>query len=82
MITLTDSQMPNPTTITINVLNNPPVYDAPVPLAPLYAPLTIPLNSIKSIPVPQFHDPDGSDCLVYISEASKVTATDDVIAYS
>ncbi len=66
VITLSDTNAPTSYTITINVLNNPPVYDSPVPPAPIYQSLTIPLNSVKSIVVPPFHDPDGSDCYVYI----------------
>jgi hypothetical protein len=53
-------------TITINVSNNPPVYNTPVPATPIYPPLTIPLNSVKTIPVPAFHDPDRSDCKVFV----------------
>jgi hypothetical protein len=60
-------------------LNNPPVYNSS---SVSYAALTIPLNSVQTIPVPAFHDPDGSDSFVYLSEISKVTATANVIAYA
>jgi hypothetical protein len=65
-ITLNDTCTQVNYTITINVSNNPPVYDNPVPPFPIYPPLTIPLNSVQSIPVPVFHDPDGSDSKVYV----------------
>ncbi len=64
------------------MLNNPPVYENPVPATPIYPPLTIPLNSVKTIPVPAFHDPDRSDCKVFVKQVSKLTATVDLTAYS
>jgi hypothetical protein len=63
-------------------MNNPPVYNTPVPASPIYAPLTIPLNSVRSIPVPAFHDPDRSDSKVFVQQVSKLTATVDLTAYS
>lgn len=78
VVTLSDPQAVNPVTITINVLNHPPVYDSPVPVSPIYPSITIPLNSIKSIVVPPFHDPDGSDCTVYVNWVSKTIAIVDL----
>jgi hypothetical protein len=76
-ITLTDTNAQTDYTITLNVFNNPPVYNTPPPLptTPIYPLFSIPLNSIQTIIVPPFHDPDGTGCIVYVNELSKIGAS-------
>jgi hypothetical protein len=47
-ISLTDTKAQTDYTITLNVINNPPIYNTPppVPPTPIYPSFSIPLNSI------------------------------------
>ena len=83
VLTLNDGYDYTTYTIYVDIvatLNSPPVYNSPLSS---YTPLSVPLNSIGSLPVPSFHDPDSTPgcCTVSIRFYSRVTATVNVNAY-
>jgi hypothetical protein len=51
-VCLFDGEAFTNTTITIDVLNHPPKYT--VTPAPIYLPMTVALNSVKTITIPSF----------------------------
>ena len=76
-IILSDSNKETSYKITLNILNQAPTYQ-PAVSSPVYGNLIIPLNTIITIPVPHFIDPDGSDCKVLVAQMSRTTALHNV----